>query len=549
MTRRGFHPADDYYQSVRQVILGKEVGNLANAALVMTTLSVGPLCVTSTQRPIVTIPLSSKLNEAAIVDEIFLPRILNPEKLRNEERKILMILSVLVNRAPRLVQLMAESIDEIFQTKSKESLEVNFKNAEIIDELLSIFKTKTKLRYPDVSFPKGLYLHALLTGTPITVDSQFLAFVRFSTFTNSIQDLSFVSSKLVPEALPYLLLSNVDCILSFNYDEEVIYDLMRSVLDATKKTLSDPDANRGWLLKQVFENVFYARIISMRLKVKEPGVTCLKDVLGLNLSNDVFECLPQNLPIVTFNRKNASNQLSRSDGENVDINNWFNTVFKYHMYMSNSSPLLAILCQPFTIDGTYDNVPGLIESGNRNVSLWKKDIKALAGGFYFKLPNEEGPEKESCDAYLFVELPDPSTGTLKKYVLFIDLKSLVETETDPQKRFFLGHFHETTHDKTILPYSQYGEMRKRVNSIVDADLEGDNGYLTALKEGRYLFVYITTHEGRSVYVTPNNLAAIYPLSLQHNESKSLGVIVLNRAVTQKILGPSFESYILPRSVS
>jgi hypothetical protein len=375
-----------------------------------------------------------------------------------------------------------------------------------------------------------------------------LAFVRFSTFTNSIQELSYAPSKLVPEAVLYLISSKVNCI-SLSQDEEaeaIIYDLMRSVLDATERMLLYPKMKRGWLLEQVFLNMFYARIISMRLKADKPDVTCLKEILSLNLLKDVFECLPKTLPKVSINRIRRSNQLSGSDGVNVDIKSWFENVFSD--ILSASSPIHAMFSQPFSVGKVHGQRIGYIESGNRNVSLWKKDIKALTGSFHFKLP-EEGSNEESCDAYLFVELPNPSTDTLEKYVLFIDLKSLDESETNPKKRFFLGHFHETTHDKTVLPYSQYGKMQKRVNAIVEADLEGDNGYLAALREGRYLFVYITTHEGRSVYVTHSNLAAIYPLSLQHNESKSLGVIVLNRAVTQKILGPSFESYILPRSVS
>jgi hypothetical protein len=53
-----------------------------------------------------------------------------------------------------------------------------------------------------------------------------------------------------------------------------------------------------------------------------------------------------------------------------------------------SSSLRAILRQQFTIRDTYDDLPGLIESSYRNESLWKKDIRASAGGFYFKLPKE-----------------------------------------------------------------------------------------------------------------------------------------------------------------
>ena len=77
-------------------------------------------------------------------------------------------------------------------------------------------------------------------------------------------------------------------------------------------------------------------------------------------------------------------------------------------------------------------------------------------------------------------------------------------------------------------------------SITESDLEGDRGYLRALMEGRFIYVYVTTHDGPTVYLTSQDLP--------HIQSNSLGVLVLNREVTQRILGVTFyDVYALTRS--
>jgi hypothetical protein len=80
-----------------------------------------------------------------------------------------------------------------------------------------------------------------------------------------------------------------------------------------------------------------------------------------------------------------------------------------------------------------------------------------------------------------------------------------------------------------------------VASITESDLEDDQGgYLRALKEGRFIFVYATMHdEGPTVYLTAQDLP--------HIQSNSLGVLVLNRDVAKRILGTIFDVYALTRS--
>eukprot|EP01035_Chromulina_nebulosa_P024320 gene24320-biopygen15855 len=78
--------------------------------------------------------------------------------------------------------------------------------------------------------------------------------------------------------------------------------------------------------------------------------------------------------------------------------------------------------------------------------------------------------------------------------------------------------------------------------ITESDLEGDKaGYLRALQEGRFIYVYVTTHGGPSVYLTAEDVHG--------SPSNSLGVLVLNQEVTKRILGPIYDVYALTRSAS
>ena len=89
-----------------------------------------------------------------------------------------------------------------------------------------------------------------------------------------------------------------------------------------------------------------------------------------------------------------------------------------------------------------------------------------------------------------------------------------------------------------MPYRQYALFCEAVNDITEADLVGDNGYLRALMEGRFLVVYMTTHPGPSVYLAAEDLDGIAA-----KETKSLGVLVLSRDVTKDILGSTlFDVY-------
>ena len=124
-------------------------------------------------------------------------------------------------------------------------------------------------------------------------------------------------------------------------------------------------------------------------------------------------------------------------------------------------------------------------------------------------------------------------------VLVFEEKSRAENSDTDQP--WWGHFVQGKAGKEKGSYDQYAKFSTAVASITEEDLEGDSGgYLRALKEGRYLYIYVTTHSGPSVYLAAEDLP--------HIHSNSQGVLVLSRDVTQRIMGVTFDVYALTRSV-
>eukprot|EP01036_Dinobryon_divergens_P040129 gene40129-53013_t len=102
-----------------------------------------------------------------------------------------------------------------------------------------------------------------------------------------------------------------------------------------------------------------------------------------------------------------------------------------------------------------------------------------------------------------------------------------EKSTGDSYEIWWGHFTQgQAGEKEKGPYDQHGKFCQAVASITESDLEGDTGgYLRALKEGRFIYVYMTTHGGPLVYLTAQDLPDI--------KCDSLGVLVLNQEVTKR----------------
>ncbi len=148
--------------------------------------------------------------------------------------------------------------------------------------------------------------------------------------------------------------------------------------------------------------------------------------------------------------------------------------------LNDGENLFPFLLQNLFIPPTISETEILIQSGNDNETEWKQDISSIDNSFAIILPNETAVNQESCDFCIFCEL-----GGREKFVVFVDAKSVNEAEVDPNKKFCKEHF-------ATPPYRQYLRMRDRIARISSNDLQNDNGFLRALVEDRYLYIYATT---------------------------------------------------------
>ena len=198
--------------------------------------------------------------------------------------------------------------------------------------------------------------------------------------------------------------------------------------------------------------------------------------------------------------------------------------------------LLDLLSRGIIVPQIFNDIEPL--SSSRNLTAWKKTIKAINSNLFLKEPR---PNNDHCDLMLFVRMVTSITTSSQtkigrdEIVLVLEVKTKAENSSG--NKIWRGHFIQQGNG----PYNQYGKFCQTVASITESDLEDDQGgYLRALKEGRFIYVYVTTHDGPTVYLTAQDLP--------HIQSNSLGVLVLNGDVAKRILGTIFDVYALTRSV-
>mmetsp|Transcript_18119 Transcript_18119/g.24854 ORF Transcript_18119/g.24854 Transcript_18119/m.24854 type:complete len:203 (-) Transcript_18119:141-749(-) len=177
-----------------------------------------------------------------------------------------------------------------------------------------------------------------------------------------------------------------------------------------------------------------------------------------------------------------------------------------------------------------------IGSSVTDKALWKTDIKECDFNVQIAKPQ---PNNDHCDLMMFTKMQPSSAvaAASSGEEIVVVFEETSKTESNAKNEVWLGHFAQD--DQT--PYHQYFKFCSAVSTITEEDLVGDNGYLRALKDGRFLYVYVTTHPGPTVYLAPEDLSGISA------GTKSQGVLVLNREVTKEMLGIVFEVYALARS--
>ena len=535
---------DDRYSHLRQVILGESVGKVFNTSLVMTSLDVSVFGITDSGREIIPVVLASTLSVDHIVDKMWIPFFHNSSPLLDAtERSMLKWLAASVSAAPRLVEIMGKALQVQFaDTWSGSSQGLTLRQS--MGAVLLAFNKRRESCYPIVPFPVGKYLHALINDEAITVDATILQYVRSSTFTNSITQ--FPNSRrnpvLVPESALCLLATATEVVSNDIIAKEIQKDLKVIWGNLLCHITSPESSPLGQPLEDVFPRVLRMRILSSHLKEGSSGYTTLQDLLAIK-DMSMIKYTIGGAPYKAAKISNTGKSVTQ-DGVRKSLKQWEADTFEYVAQGVKSAAkrktleelLLRKIIAPTRIDITS-------VASSRNCFAWKDSIRSIDSELVLTIPL---PNNDHGNLLMFFRMlasgstsPPPNKVGPDEIVLVFEEKS--KGENNESNEIWWGHFAQGKAGKNMKgPYDQHGKFCEAVMRITESDLEGDTeGFLRALKEGRFIYVYVTTHDGPTVYLTAKDLPDI--------KCNSLGVLILNREVTQRILGPIFNVYALTRS--
>jgi hypothetical protein len=521
----------DGYALLRQTILGGRVDKILKTSLVMTSLSVSVFGTTESDRIIKPIVLASALSVDHIVDRMWIPSLASSTTpIGNSEKAMLKWLAAAVSAAPRLVELMGTALQAKFiDTGSASSQGLSLSQS--MGAVISEFEGYVRACYPDLPFPAGIYLHALMHKQKLAMDDTTLEYIRYSTFTNSITEFPGRKKEnrlIVPESALSILVNTGEVEDVHRREiqkgfQEIWVNLIQSLSSASGQPLED-----------VFARVLRMRLLSTHLKEHNRGHTTLKDLLAIDVDKIKYTIggAPYNAAKIY-----PSGDFVLQDSIKKSFQQWegdtFDSVQQIDENLAKKQFLSNLLSQSIIVPTAV--VSDSIWSSRRRPE-WKKAIRATTSSLVLREPK---PNDDHCNLMLFIKMmlnmtASPECGRNEIVLVFEEKSGAENSVTD--KRWW-GHF---VH-KEKGPYDQYAKFSAAVASITEEDLEGDHGgYLRALKEGRYLYIYVTTHTGPSVYLAPEDLP--------HISSNSLGVLVLSRNETQRIMGATFDVYALTRSV-
>ena len=541
-----FTGVEDGYAHLRQTILGERIGGIFKTSLVMSSLNVSVFGIADSARVVMPIKLAPKLPVDHIVDKIWIPsfNVSTTLMIDATEKSMLRYLAASVSAAPRLVELMGKALKaEFANTWSGSRRGLTLRQA--MGAVLLNFDSMRDGYYGNIQFPVGKYLLALINEEAIAMDDTTLDYIRSSSFTNSITKFSGrrKNQQLVPESALFLLAST-SAVRSNYVIEGAIQDELKKIWgDLLDHITSDPRPPRGQPLEDVFARVLRMRILSMHLKEHSPGQTTLMDLLAIHMS-----AVKYTIGGTSYNAAKISGtgKTVRQDGvARKNLQQWEKDTFEYACSEESFAKkhfLFDLLSRGIIVPQLFSDIEPL--SSSQNLTAWKKSIGAINSNLILKEPR---PNNDHCELMLFARMATTIATTSSQtkigrdeIVLVFEQKS--QAENSFRNKVWLGHFIQQGKDgQEKGPYDQYGQFCQVVASITESDLENDQGgYLRALQEGRFIFVYATMHdEGPTVYLTAQDLA--------HIPSNSLGVLVLNRDVAKRVLGTIFDVYALTRS--
>ena len=534
-----FKGVKDGYGHLRDTILGETIGRIFKTSLVMTSLSLSAFGKTDTGRIIIPVMLASKLPVDHIVDNIWIPSFHASSAVINAtERSMLQWLAASISTAPRLVELLGRALKaEFAKTWSASSQGLSLREA--MGAVLSEFDSMVDGYYGNVKFPVGKYLYALINEEPVVRDVKTLDYIRSSSFTNTITNFDYLdeNQQLVPESALCLLASTKQV----DWDDIIATEIQKEFKEIWGNLLNHitcPLSSQP--LEDVFARVLRMRMLSSHLKERSPGQTTLKDLLAIDMS-----AIKYTIGGTPYNASKISGTGETVDQDGViqkNLEQWEKDTFEYAARSEESyakrKHLSDLLSRGIIVPKIFHDIGPM--SSSLNLTAWKKSIRAITSTLDLKRPR---PNNDHGDLMLFARMVSSSSTISSsptkigrdEIVLVFEEKSMAESRSG--NKVWRGHFIEPEGKG---PYDQYGKFCQAVTSITESDLQDDQGgYLRALKEGRFIYVYATTHAGPTVYLTAQDLP--------HIQSNSLGVLVLNRDVTRRILGTTFDVYALTRS--
>ena len=537
-----FSGVKDGYMHLRDTILGDRVGRIFKTSLVMTSLDVSVFGKTDSDRIIKPVVLAAKLPVDHIVDNIWIPSFhASSAPLNAKEKSMLKWLAASMSAAPRLVEIMGKALKAKYSnTWSASSQGLTLRQA--MGAVLSEFTGMRKYYYSRVQFPVGKYLYALINEKPIAMDAKTLRYVRSSSFTNSITKFDFSDKE--DDAYQFVVPESALCLLAstglMDSGDIIATEIQKEFKEIWGNLLnhitSDPSPPPGQPLEDVFARVLRMRILSSHLKERSPGQTTLKDLLAIDMSAIKYTVggTPYNAAKISGTGKTVE-----QDGvPKKKIKQWEKDTFEYASCSEESFAKKDFLSDLLS-RGIIVPKELLLSTmwSSSQIADWKISIKAIDSTLDLREPR---PNNDHCDLMLFARMvssittSSPTKIGSDEIVLVFEEKSMAENSSGD--KVWRGHFIQDGKG----PYDQYGKFNQAVASITESDLQDDQGgYLRALKEGRFIYVYVTTHAGPTVYLTVQDLP--------HIQSNSLGVLVLNRDVTRRILGTIYDVYALTRS--
>ena len=596
---------DDAYAELRQVLLGREVGMIFNTSLVMTSLSVYSYGPTESSRIIRPIELAPTLPVDHIVDNIWIPSFQHRAAssaaaaaaaasligIDARERSMLKCLAASVSAAPRLVEFMgaalqAEFVDTWPSSSSSSSsswsssTQQGLSLTQSMAAVLSAFdRMLRQSSYADARFPVGKYLHALINEKLVDMDDTALQLIRSSSFTNSVTDFPACRGfyqQLVPESILCLLATSASSSAVVNADGDAaiaraIQDEFKAIWANLLNHLTTCPPLLPPLLVDLLARVLRTRILSMHLREHRPGSTTLQALLAIeNISHEGIKYTTGEGPYSAAKISSTGKTVVQAGVKRNLLKKWEAATFEHAGIESYGKEdfLQDLLTREIIVPGGFldmEPLPSSSSSSNSSsgvdLTAWKESIRAIDtdSNLVLKEPRPNTTNDDHCNnLMLFGKMAltsrfsrssssssSSSSNTASTSSSSDDREKIIvvfeEGENNgDSNQIWRGHFiQQGKAGKEKGPYDRYEKFCQAVASITESDLEGDRGYLRALKEGRFIYVYVTTHAGPMVYLAPQDLP--------HIQTNSLGVLVLNRDVTKRIMRATYDVYALTRS--